>query len=224
MSILQKILQDMYVPPDLLEELGDEQKQILFCKMREEQLRRWAQHEKEWEEKERLQQNSSSGENGSTSSSETRRVRWLLGDDGSPWVWVMGEHKNDKTIEEIMEEETQEKARRLAEQEAEELRRLREEELKEKLRQDQLEAEEERVKLEQQRQLAAAQQAQEDEAVRRRIELEKARKVRESEQKQVAAVVALRSRQAQEAFLKRELEQQQHQQLGQWHDDTEVSA
>ena len=36
----------------------------------------------------------------------------------------MGEHKDDKSIEEKLEEEAQEKARLLAEQEAEELRYL----------------------------------------------------------------------------------------------------
>ena len=46
----------------------------------------------------------------------------MNGSDGNPWVWVMGEHADDKTIEEILEEEVLEKAHVLAEQEAEKLR------------------------------------------------------------------------------------------------------
>lgn len=98
MSILSEILSTGHIDKELLDALDDAQKQLLFCQMRAEQVRKWQANE------ERLERE------GSVKKSSKRGIRWLTGADGEVWVWVMGEHPLDKTIEEILEEEARREA------------------------------------------------------------------------------------------------------------------
>lgn len=109
--MLQQILQDMWVDPEILAELDEQQKQTLFCRMREEQVRRWRIWDQELIERPKPEDRGGG-----------KNVQFLMGNDGDPWVWVMGEHPDDKSIEEILEEEAKEAARNQAEKEAEQLR------------------------------------------------------------------------------------------------------
>lgn len=47
--MLQQILNDMYVDPDVLDGLNDDQKKTLFLKMRQEQVKRWKEREEKLE-------------------------------------------------------------------------------------------------------------------------------------------------------------------------------
>lgn len=47
--MLKQILKDMYIDPDVLNALNEEQKKTLFLKMRQEQVRRWKEHEEKLE-------------------------------------------------------------------------------------------------------------------------------------------------------------------------------
>ncbi|XP_051960231.1 uncharacterized protein zgc:100829 isoform X2 [Xyrauchen texanus] len=80
--MLQQILKDMYIDPDVLDALNDEQKKTLFMKMREEQVRRWKEREEKLE-REPLKTKPNRAHN--------KSVSWLLGRDGDVHVIVIGE-------------------------------------------------------------------------------------------------------------------------------------
>ncbi|EPY84619.1 SH2 domain-containing protein 4B [Camelus ferus] len=148
--MLQQILHDMYIDPELLAELSDVQKHILFYKMREEQLRRWREREA-WEalaQVEGLRPPKVKRVWWDTPDlgmliffnsrleffSSDKHIQWLLGADGEVWVWIMGEGPGDKPYEEISEELIAERARLQAQREAEELWKQKEAEITKKFR------------------------------------------------------------------------------------------
>ncbi|XP_031677723.1 SH2 domain-containing protein 4B [Oncorhynchus kisutch] len=131
--MMQQILRDMYIDPDLLAELNEEQKHILFYKIRQEQVRRWDERENQENQENQDQDQGKKGESGCTLLS-SRSIQWLQGCDGDVWVWVMGDSPGDKPYEDIIKELMGEKARRQAQQEAKELWRTKEAEIEEKFR------------------------------------------------------------------------------------------
>ncbi|XP_075073260.1 SH2 domain-containing protein 4B [Mixophyes fleayi] len=127
--MLQQILRDMYIDPDLLAELNEEQKQILFYKMREEQIRRWTEWDRNLDKeqckmkiKAKFQHNNS------------KHIQWLRGADGEVWIWIMGEAQGDKPYEQISEEIMAESARQQAQKEADEQWKQKEAEIEKKFR------------------------------------------------------------------------------------------
>ncbi|KAF5897621.1 SH2 domain-containing protein 4B-like, partial [Clarias magur] len=125
--MMQSILHNMYVEPELLAELSEEQKQILFYKIRQEQVRRWMEREAQGESSEK-------NPAPSLGRGERKHIRWLHGIDGEVWVWIMGEAPGDRPYEQIIKELMEEKARRQAQLEAQELWRQKEAEIKQKFR------------------------------------------------------------------------------------------
>nr|XP_040035797.1 translation initiation factor IF-2-like isoform X2 [Gasterosteus aculeatus aculeatus] len=85
--MLQQILDDMFIDPDVLDALNDDQKKILFLKMRQEQVRRWTERE------EKLESEAVDGERKRTAPKKANRknVSWLPGRDGDVAVIVIGE-------------------------------------------------------------------------------------------------------------------------------------
>uniref|UniRef100_A0A8D0FYD6 SH2 domain containing 4A n=1 Tax=Strix occidentalis caurina TaxID=311401 RepID=A0A8D0FYD6_STROC len=111
--MLKQILSDMYIDPDLLAELSEEQKQILFFKMRQEQIRRW-------EEREAAADKASAKKPLPRKGMSLPAVTWKLGADNDVWVWVMGEHPSDKSYAAICEEIQAQRAKRLAREQGKE--------------------------------------------------------------------------------------------------------
>lgn len=141
MTTLQQIILDGYIDPELLEELSDEQKAILFFKMRQEQVRKWKEEEAKLEAKE-------SKKPKRPPKPGRRNVNFLQGKDGREWVWVMGEYKTDRSIESILEEEAQERALKQAELELEEVTKKEEEEIRRKIEEEEMKLEKEKAEKE----------------------------------------------------------------------------
>ncbi|KAL6098586.1 sh2d4a [Pungitius sinensis] len=85
--MLQQILKDMFIDPDVLDALNEDQKKTLFVKMRQEQVRRWTERE------EKLEREAVDGECKRTTpkKANSKNVSWLLGRDGDVAVVVIGE-------------------------------------------------------------------------------------------------------------------------------------
>nr|XP_034959495.1 SH2 domain-containing protein 4A-like isoform X1 [Zootoca vivipara] len=106
-AMLKQILADMYVDPELLAELSEEQKQILFFKMRQEQIRRWKEREVPV-----------TSPQPAVKKVHGKSVQWKLGADGDVWVWVMGEHSLDKPYDQLCSDLLAEKVKQQSLQEA----------------------------------------------------------------------------------------------------------
>ncbi|KAM8898901.1 uncharacterized protein AB9W97_009617 isoform 2-T3 [Spinachia spinachia] len=85
--MLQQILKDMFIDPDVLDALNEDQKKTLFVKMRQEQVRRWTERE------EKLERETGGGEckRATARKANSKNVSWLLGRDGDVSVIVIGE-------------------------------------------------------------------------------------------------------------------------------------
>lgn len=85
--MLQQILKEMYIDPDVLNALNDDQKKTLFLKMRQEQIRRWKEREEKLEREER----SNESKRPKARKANSKNVTWMPGRDGDVAVIVIGE-------------------------------------------------------------------------------------------------------------------------------------
>ncbi|XP_056262650.1 protein VASP homolog [Pseudoliparis swirei] len=84
--MLQQILTDMYIDPDMLNALNEDQKKTLFLKMRQEQVRRWKEREEGGGD-----DRDGEGKRAAPRKANRKSVSWLLGHDGDVAVIVIGE-------------------------------------------------------------------------------------------------------------------------------------
>ncbi|KAJ8401896.1 hypothetical protein AAFF_G00374770 [Aldrovandia affinis] len=189
-AMLQQILTDMFIDPELLAELNEEQKQILFMKMREEQVRKWKEREARLEKEEAVPPR--------PKKATGKCVSWLQGRDSDVWVWVMGEHSADKPYEQICDQIMAERAALQAQREAEELRAKKEVELEKRFSSVNLDVDVESWREEEARQ-AQARQAAAEEQTRREAELKR----REAEERRQAEeeVQRLEEERAQQIYM-----------------------
>ncbi|KAL2100269.1 hypothetical protein ACEWY4_004663 [Coilia grayii] len=189
--MLQQILIDMYIEPELLAELNEEQKQILFFKMREEQVRRWKEREAQLEKEEAglKRRKKETGKN----------VSWKKAGDGDVWVWVMGEHSDDKPYDQICDEIMAERAASQAQREADELRAKKEAELEKRFSAVQLDPALVLAVLQEEKRQEEARQAAAQEQQRLKEELK--RKEEEERRKAEEEVRRLEEARAQEIYM-----------------------
>lgn len=126
----------MYVDPEILSGLDEYQKQTLFCKMREEQIRRWRireQHENgtTTTATKTTTTTATLTPKKSTPNKKNKNVSFREDDEGEPWVVVIepaiytdsDSDDSDLSIKKPGHEEAKQRARELAEIETKELRR-----------------------------------------------------------------------------------------------------
>lgn len=124
--MLRQILRDMYVDPEILSGLDEVQKQTLFCKMREEQIRRWRVREQQYDKSQLTKTNTSK-----SPSKSGKNVTFREDDEGEPYVIIIGETNDDsnsdsdssKNTYDDLTIEAKQRARELAELETIEFRR-----------------------------------------------------------------------------------------------------